>query len=158
MKPRFRQSINWLHTWTGFIFGWLLYFIFVTGSAGYFEKEIDRWMKPEMAVVNQYIDERQILDTAEQHLNTLAHDSPEWYIGFPAETAGGRTLYRMHYNLHYVPKVVGYILTSLATMLIGLITGVVIHKKIFIEFNMEKHVMASRQCLYPLTCSKCLDH
>jgi uncharacterized iron-regulated membrane protein len=65
MKPRFRQSINWLHTWTGFIFGWLLYFIFVTGSAGYFEKEIDRWMKPEMAVVNQYIDERQILDTAE---------------------------------------------------------------------------------------------
>jgi uncharacterized iron-regulated membrane protein len=176
MKPRFRQSMNWLHTWTGFIFGWLLYFIFVTGSAGYFEKEIDRWMKPEMAVVNQYIDERQILDTAEQHLNTLAHDSPEWYIGFPAsrdpfidilwlqlansdtntprawqeknlnpingsaidirETAGGRTLYRMHYNLHYVPKVVGYILTSLATMLmlIGLITGVVIHKKIFIEF------------------------
>jgi uncharacterized iron-regulated membrane protein len=49
----------------GLLVSWLLYFIFVTGSAGYFEKEIDRWMKPEMAVVNQYIDERQILDTAE---------------------------------------------------------------------------------------------
>ncbi|MGL1958746.1 MAG: PepSY domain-containing protein [Colwellia sp.] len=176
MKPRFRQSMNWLHTWTGFIFGWLMYFIFVTGSAGYFENEIDRWMKPEMTTVNQAIDERQLLKSAEHHLNTLASDSPEWYIGFPVsrnpfigiswlqpansetntprewkkknlnpidgsttdvrETGGGRTLYRLHYNLYYVPKVVGYILTSLAgmLMLISLITGVIIHKKIFIEF------------------------
>ncbi len=176
MKPRFRQSMNWLHTWTGFIFGWLMYFIFITGSAGYFENEIDRWMKPEMTIVNQAIDERQILKSAERHLNELAPDSLEWYISFPAsrspfigiswlqpansktntarewktknlnpidgsatdvrETGGGRTLYRLHYNLHYVPKVVGYILTSLAgmLMLISLITGVIIHKKIFIEF------------------------
>jgi len=176
MKGRFRQSMNWLHTWTGFIFGWLLYFIFVTGSTGYFENEIDRWMKPEMTIVNQHIDEYKVLASAEKYLNTLAYNSPEWYISFPAarepfigiswlqladketntprewraknldpingsstdvrETGGGRTLYRMHYNLHYVPQVVGYILVSLATMLmlIGLITGVIIHKKIFTEF------------------------
>lgn len=176
MKPRFRQSMSWLHTWTGFIFGWLMYFIFVTGSVGYFENEIDRWMKPEMAVVNKLIDENQILITAERHLNLLAPNSPEWYVGFPAsrnpfigiswlepadrktnkprewkdknlspfddlvidvrETGGGKTLYRLHYNLHYVPKVVGYILTSLAGMLIliSLVTGIVIHKKIFLEF------------------------
>lgn len=176
MKPRFRQSMNWLHTWTGFIFGWLLYFIFITGSAGYFENEIDRWMKPEMAVVNNKLNEHQVLKVAEQQLNKLASNSPEWYISFPAtrtpfigiswlqlansetlelrewreknlnpdnfsaidvrETGGGRTLYRMHYNLHYIPKIVGYVLTSLASMLmlIALVTGVVIHKKIFIEF------------------------
>ncbi|MEI6893043.1 MAG: PepSY-associated TM helix domain-containing protein [Colwellia sp.] len=174
--------MNWLHTWAGFAVAWLLYFIFVTGSAGYFENEIDRWMKPEITVVNSNdnpdgnTNAYQVLEIAEQQLNQLASDSPQWYIRFPAtrepfmgiswlqladseskktkqwrqksinpengsavairETGGGHTLYRMHYNLHYIPKIFGYILTSLAGMfmLIGLVTGVVIHKKIFFEF------------------------
>ncbi|MBE0380470.1 hypothetical protein PPRY_b0817 [Pseudoalteromonas prydzensis ACAM 620] len=42
MKPRFRQSMSWLHTWSGFVFAWLLFFIFITGTVGYFENEIDR--------------------------------------------------------------------------------------------------------------------
>lgn len=176
MKPRFRQSMNWLHTWTGFTFGWLLYFIFITGTVGYFENEIDRWMKPEVPVIEDVVNQDSVLDTAEKKLQELAADSPKWYISFPIarapyvgvqwlqladeqtntprkwhdknidlksnsviaarETAGGKTLYRMHYKLHYMPKLIGYILTSLAAMLmlIGLITGIVIHKKIFIEF------------------------
>ena len=176
MKTRFRQSMNWLHTWVGFSFSWLLYFIFITGTVGYFDSEIDRWMKPEISVVDQFTHHNEAIAAAESHLQALASDSPQWYIGLPAsrtpfikiqwlqlaneatntprdwqekfidtntgkadevrETAGGETLYRMHYNLHYVPQLVGYILTSLATMLmlIGLVTGIVIHKKIFIEF------------------------
>ena len=46
MKDRFRQSMAWLHTWLGLLFGWVLYFIFVTGTAGYLDTEIDRWMRP----------------------------------------------------------------------------------------------------------------
>ncbi|MEM9376139.1 MAG: PepSY-associated TM helix domain-containing protein [Pseudomonadota bacterium] len=44
-----RQSMSWMHTWTGLLFGWILYFMFVTGSAGYYDAELDRWMKPELA-------------------------------------------------------------------------------------------------------------
>ncbi|WP_235838627.1 PepSY-associated TM helix domain-containing protein [Cognaticolwellia aestuarii] len=176
MKPRFRQSMGWLHTWAGFAFAWLLFFIFVTGSAGYFENEIDRWMMPEIAVVNKPIDDFSVLTSAEQQLDTLAADATQWYISYPTgrdpyigiswlqpanaelgtarqwhkkflspdtgntitarKTSGGETLYRLHYNLHYVPVLIGYLVTSLATlfMLIGLVTGVIIHKKIFIEF------------------------
>jgi len=176
MKPRFRQSMNWLHTWAGFSFGWLLYFIFITGTVGYFDSEIDRWMKPEISVVNHLENQNEILTIGEQKLEALAPESPQWYISLPASrtpfvkiqwlqlanaetntprdwhekfidintgetkeirsTAGGETLYRMHYNLHYVPELMGYILTSLATMLmlISLVTGIVIHKKIFLEF------------------------
>ena len=176
MKPRFRQSMNWLHTWVGFSFGWLVYFIFITGTTGYFDSEIDRWMQPEITVVNQVINQDDVIAAAELQLKKLAPGSTQWYIGLPTlrtpfvqiqwlqsanveknilrswnkryldtqtgeandarKTAGGETLYRMHYNLHYIPQLAGYILTSLATMLmlIGLVTGVIIHKKIFIEF------------------------
>lgn len=47
----FRQSMNWLHTWAGLVLGWLLYFMFLTGTLGYFDEEIDRWMKPEIVAV-----------------------------------------------------------------------------------------------------------
>lgn len=176
MKPRFRQSMSWLHTWSGFVFAWLLFLIFVTGTVGYFENEIDRWMKPEIAIVNEKIDDLTILNTAQQQLTANADDADQWYISYPSardpyidiswlqpanketgalrqwheknlapntgelittrKTSGGETLYRLHYNLHYVPIVVGYLVTSLATMLmlIGLVTGMIIHKKIFIEF------------------------
>ncbi|MEM9335787.1 MAG: PepSY-associated TM helix domain-containing protein, partial [Pseudomonadota bacterium] len=47
MKGGFRQSMTWLHTWTGLLFCWILYFMFVTGTLGYFDTEIDHWMAPE---------------------------------------------------------------------------------------------------------------
>lgn len=176
MKSTFRQSMGWLHTWAGFTFAWLLFFIFITGSLGYFENEIDRWMKPEIIVVNESMDEFEILNSAKQQLNTLAIDAEQWFIAYPTtrdpyikiswlslanaelgaakqwreeyitpytgdiiptrNTSGGETLYRLHYNLHYVPPVVGYLVVSLASlfMLIALVTGVIIHRKIFIEF------------------------
>lgn len=176
MKPRFRQSMNWLHTWSGFIFAWLLYFIFITGSAGYFENEIDRWMQPERVVVQKPMDDADILAMGTRQLSQSADDASQWYISFPSsrdpyigiswlqpadaskgtvrqwldrhlhpdsgdiitarQTSGGETLYRLHYTLYYMPLQLGYILTSAAAMLmlIALISGVIIHKKIFLEF------------------------
>ena len=32
MKEGFRQSMAWLHTWSGLLFGWLLFAIFLTGT------------------------------------------------------------------------------------------------------------------------------
>ncbi len=50
MKSGFRQSMAWLHTWVGLLVSWLLYFIFLTGTLGYFDSEIDQWMSPETPV------------------------------------------------------------------------------------------------------------
>ena len=41
--------MTWLHTWIGLLTSWLLYFVFVTGTLGYFDSEIDLWMKPEVS-------------------------------------------------------------------------------------------------------------
>ncbi|AUJ71038.1 PepSY-associated TM helix domain-containing protein [Pseudoalteromonas sp. NC201] len=175
MKARFRQSMSWLHTWTGVVFAWMLYFIFVTGSVGYFENEIDRWMKPEI-MVSKGLEDSAITNIATRQLSIHGDNASQWYISFPTsrdpfieiswlepdntesktpkqwhessldpvmgtlirnrQTSGGEALYRLHYNLHYVPQLVGYILTSIAAMimLIGLVTGLIIHKKIFAEF------------------------
>ncbi|WP_256777270.1 MULTISPECIES: PepSY-associated TM helix domain-containing protein [unclassified Stenotrophomonas] len=48
MKNGFRQSMAWLHTWTGLLVGWLLLLIFMAGTASYYREEISRWMRPEL--------------------------------------------------------------------------------------------------------------
>jgi uncharacterized iron-regulated membrane protein len=47
MKNTFTQSMAWLHTWAGLIFGWLLFAIFVTGTLAVFDKELNHWMQPK---------------------------------------------------------------------------------------------------------------
>ncbi|WP_348629393.1 PepSY-associated TM helix domain-containing protein [Methylobacterium sp. 17Sr1-1] len=48
MKRGFRQSMAWLHTWSGLVVGWVLFAVFVTGTATYYRAEISRWMQPEL--------------------------------------------------------------------------------------------------------------
>jgi uncharacterized iron-regulated membrane protein len=52
------------------------------------------------------------------------------------KTGGGHLLYRMHYMLHYVPYDVAIRLVGVCTMLMlmAIVTGVVTHKKIFVDF------------------------
>lgn len=83
---------------------------------------------------------------ANKDANNDGKDDGEWksealdpQTGQPTgarKTSGGGTLYSMHYALHYIPRVLAYWLTSMCAMfmLIGLITGIVIHKKIFKDF------------------------
>ena len=41
-KPEgLRQSMSWLHTWSGLLLGWLLYAVFFTGTLSYFRDEIN---------------------------------------------------------------------------------------------------------------------
>ena len=47
MKNGFRQSMAWLHTWSGLLVGWVLFAVFLTGTASYFRPEISHWMRPE---------------------------------------------------------------------------------------------------------------
>lgn len=176
MKNGFRQSMSWLHTWGGLVVGWILYFVFVTGTLGYLDSEIDQWSRPE--IVNQPVSEAQALSAAFSYLQRVAPDAERWFIGAPTtrerpglyfyweraheegkehseedegygyldpvtaekiqarDTHGAQTLYRMHWSLHYMPRIIGEYIVGLCSMfmLVAIITGVIVHKKIFKDF------------------------
>lgn len=171
----FRQLMGWLHTWAGLLVGWLLYFIFLTGTAGYFDAEIDRWMQPERPFAHDAVS---VEDTALLGLTYLKRAAPRaerWFIGFPTdrssdlrlfwrdppgsdgrdgasgnetldlatgmpvayrETGGGQFLYRMHWRLHYVPVPTAEWIVSLCAMfmLVAIISGVIVHRRVFRDF------------------------
>jgi len=160
----------WLHTWVGLLLGWVLYFMFITGTAGYLDTEIDRWMKPELPVSELALPATEISQIGLAYLERHASEANRWSINFALDrnnpfprvswrgekgeggdaqldpstgaalvsrdTAGGQTLYRMHWKLHYLPEVISDWLVGIATMfmLIALVTGVIVHKKIFADF------------------------
>jgi len=168
MKSAFRQSMAWLHTWVGLLLSWVLFFIFLTGTVGYFDDELDDWMTPETPTFSATVNES--MPVLEQFLSTKGADLKNYSVSFPVDrtqpfltisyrdadnkrqrvklnpytgeeltpraTAGGQTLYRMHYRLRYIPTKIAYYIVGVATMFmfLALITGVVIHKKIFKEF------------------------
>jgi uncharacterized iron-regulated membrane protein len=86
MKDGFRQSMAWLHTWSGLLVCWILFLVFSAGTASYFRNEITLWMKPELhraaaGPVTQ-------ADAAAHAMRTLqergAH-APRWFITLPDE-------------------------------------------------------------------------
>lgn len=174
MKATFRHSMSWLHTWVGLLLGWLLYFVFITGTAGYLDTEIDRWMMPEAPIADFSVAPEKTLELSIRYLEQHAPDAQRWFSSLPInrndpyprvfwsgaqgegvaargsqlldpttgaaletrDTSGGQTLYRMHWRLHYLPAEMAFWLVGVATMfmLIALITGVIIHRKIFADF------------------------
>lgn len=158
--------MHWLHTWSGLLVGWILYFIFITGTAGYVDTEIDSWMRPEIPISINVSETAHLLALAEKRLYQQATTAASWSINFPAgrnnpvfnirwqgaqgnfhevldprtgqviavrETGGGRLLYRLHYRLHYMPRIIATWIVSICSMfmMIALISGIIIHKRIF---------------------------
>ncbi len=82
MKGSFRQSMAWLHTWSGLVFGWVLFAMFMTGTASYFRPEITRWMEPETGRPASYA---QAAQGAVAYLNQTAPDAQSWSITLPDE-------------------------------------------------------------------------
>ena len=171
MRQGFRQSMASLHTWVGLLPGWLLYIVFVFGTAAFFQFEIDGWMRPELssgATVSP-----RALDAADVILRQRGAGAESWSVSLPharggsgvtvswrtpgqdrhdrnevtidpqtgrevavRETRGGFFLYRMHFDLHYIP--VGWarymVCVAALAMLVAILSGVVTHKKIFADF------------------------
>ena len=176
MKAYFRQSMAWLHTWAGLVLGWVLFFMFLTGTAGYFDTEIDRWMQPEVPTAQASPATAQVADVALARLRAQAPQAERWLISLPADrnephlrifwqpakaadgsrapngneqldsvtgqplaaraTGGGQFLYRLHWRLHYLPTSASEWIVGLCTMfmLVALVTGIIVHKKIFTDF------------------------
>lgn len=73
-----RQSMAWLHAWTGLIFGWLLFAIFLMGTSSYYRHQINLWMQPQLAQVQ--VNQDTAITTAVDYLQKHAGDAKSWYL------------------------------------------------------------------------------
>ena len=66
----------------------------------------------------------------------LMADGAGGYHDIGAHTRGGEFFYRLHFDLHYLPVIWARYLVGVAamSMLLAIITGIIIHKKIFTDF------------------------
>ncbi|TWI61164.1 putative iron-regulated membrane protein [Pseudoduganella lurida] len=86
MKEGFRQSMAWLHTWSGLLVGWVLFMVFACGTASYFRDEITLWMKPELhAASHAQVPQAVALKNAVDTLQDRAAKSQRWFITMPTE-------------------------------------------------------------------------
>lgn len=73
-----RQSMAWLHAWTGLIFGWLLFAIFLMGTSSYYRHQINLWMQPQLALYQ--VNQNTAITTATNYLEKNAADAKSWYL------------------------------------------------------------------------------
>lgn len=170
-----RQSMAWIHTWLGLLAGWILFSMFLTGTASYFRPEITRWMQPELrpAAATPV----RAAETAVAHMQASTPHDEQWYIYLPDDrttetrifararenpdptapktpargeirldpatgnsvtgraTRGGEQFYRFHFQLQ-LPHPWGRWLAGLCAifMLAAILSGVITHKRIFVDF------------------------
>lgn len=87
-----RQRMAGLHGWAGLLLGWLLYAIFLTGSASYFREEISLWTRPAIPPVNALPDSSASTNThalsrseAPVDSNTLPNADASPHAGAPPD-------------------------------------------------------------------------
>jgi uncharacterized iron-regulated membrane protein len=90
----FRRSQATLHTWSGLLLGWVLFIIFVAGTAAYWREPLNRWMRPETPRVDRPLD---ALAGAQRFLEHTAPNAKTWFITV-AGTDGPGT------NVFWVPQ------------------------------------------------------
>jgi len=81
MSVSLRQSMAWIHGWLGLLAGWLLFAMFLTGTASYFRPEITRWMQPESRV--PAVSTERAAATAIAYLQQTGADDLQWYVFLP---------------------------------------------------------------------------
>ncbi|WP_447599384.1 PepSY-associated TM helix domain-containing protein [Nitrospira sp. Nam80] len=163
MKASFTQSMDWLHTWGGLLFGWLLFAVFLTGTLTVFDKEITYWMQPELHHLPAAAPN---IEAASRLLEKLGGHSDHWWIQLPTsripvtrifwkiddkfeerlidpisggalaarQTQGGEFFYRFHYQLHLDRAGIWIVGAAAMVMLVALVTGLVIHRRFFKDF------------------------
>ncbi|WDE00314.1 PepSY-associated TM helix domain-containing protein [Thalassomonas actiniarum] len=164
MKPDFRRTMIWLHTYTGLLLGWLLFAIFLTGTLSYFNDEISQWMQPELGVGQQH---ENIINTSLARLKAQGTDVDKWWIDLPGQrnnqwrlqwqkgkerqslylegesgeqvtpraTQGGNFFRTFHYTLE-LRNYGGRYIAGIAAMfmLLALFSGIFTHRRFFRDF------------------------
>lgn len=164
MLQSFRQSMAWLHTSLGLVVGWVMFAIFFAGTVAVFRHEVDYWMRPELHVVmppQQAVQAaQQALDAIAPRalrwvIELPAHRVPVLRVSWqdkagdraqsqyldsggktlmPRDTRGGTMIYRFHYGLLLGTTGMWIVGAMGMAMVIALVTGVIVHAKIFREF------------------------
>ena len=95
-RPKsFRQSMAWLHTWSGLVVGWVLFAIFVTGTASYYRTDISHWMRPELS--ETVADPVAASTRAAAYLGRTMPDAIGWSVRLPnAETSAVEVYWWKH--------------------------------------------------------------
>ena len=85
MRNGFRQSMAWLHAWSGLVVGWVLFAVFVTGTASYYRPEISQWMRPELRARAELAPEAlpAAAERAVAYLQAQAGGARSWFITLP---------------------------------------------------------------------------
>ncbi len=81
-----RQSMAWIHAWLGLLAGWILFAMFLTGTASYFRPEITRWMQPELR--SSHASAEQAAQAAINHLQATSPGDQQWFIYLPDDRTG----------------------------------------------------------------------
>ncbi len=71
----------WIHGWLGLLAGWILFAMFLTGTASYFRPEITQWMQPEFRATP--VTSAHAAETAVAHMQQVGADDLQWYISLP---------------------------------------------------------------------------
>jgi len=86
MKEGFRQSMAWLHTWSGLLVCWILLLVFCAGTASYYRNEITLWMQPELhGAAASKVTTEAAATAAQQAMQERAQGAPRWFISLPGE-------------------------------------------------------------------------
>lgn len=164
MFTSIRDSLTWLHTWGGVFLGSILFAVFWMGTLSVFDREIDRWMNPEsrLEILNENFSLDSVLEAYLPpeisrweivypsgrdkvlrlfYLDTSGYEridiNPLTYerLSYTDTAAGTGFIYPFHYHLMF-PNNVGLWIVAFASMvmLVLLVSGVIIHKKILIDF------------------------
>lgn len=183
MKNGFRQSMAWLHTWSGLVFAWLLFAIFFCGTLSFYREEITLWMQPELHRAARDFAQADAVDSALAALQRRAPGAKRWTLVLPnpradvltaswssdgrfdrtatmsfdprtgaqlqpRQTLGGTFFRSFHYSLLAGKAGIWIVGVATMVMLVGLVTGVVIHRKIFKDFFVFRpHKAAGRSWL-----------
>ncbi|MDF0676931.1 MAG: PepSY-associated TM helix domain-containing protein [Nitrospira sp.] len=161
-----------IHSWSGLLFGWLLFAVFLTGTLTVFDNEITYWMQPELLEVSAHA--RDFNDTVPSVTESLVQVD-RWDVSIPTDrppvllvklqekrtfsgqtinpvtgkmitfrdTQGGDFFYHFHYGLLFGWPGAWLVGIAAIVMLITLATGVCGHRWTF------KDVMMIRLRPYP---------
>ncbi|MGG2396649.1 PepSY-associated TM helix domain-containing protein [Pseudomonas sp. SH1-B] len=159
-----RQSMAGLHTWGGLLPSWLLFVILFSGTVACFDKELERWMRPALhqpqtatlsaEQLRGWLNANVADELHAFWLRPPSERTPFWQLAWEVEgnerierrafaphslqplpeTQGGDFFFKLHYELH--GGMPGRYLVGLAGMfmLVALISGVIIHRRIFKDF------------------------
>lgn len=103
MNKSIRQSMAWLHSWTGLLLGWLLFVIFALGSLSYYRHTITTWMQPELQQIQ--VKQEQALESVFHYLSHEAPTAKGWYINLASQEAPSTRVYWQTSDGNYVSKV-----------------------------------------------------